>query len=258
MFLKRTLTALVVIPLVIFILIYAPPPLFFVLISGAIFLGLKELLFLTQEGGAERIVGVGGGLLLALAIYLKGDFAILTLPLFLLFLILSYLFFFGERRVRFQIPLWGALYIGLFLSYLPLIRMKEEGKFWLLLFFLTIWIGDTASYLVGKAFGRHKLCPKISPQKTIEGSVAGLVGSVLVIIFLKGYFSLSWEKTLILGVFLNVLAQLGDLYESMIKRRSGVKDSGRLFPGHGGMLDRIDSLLFSAPFLYYYLVFLKR
>jgi phosphatidate cytidylyltransferase len=124
------------------------------------------------------------------------------------------------------------------------------------LLFLAIgacWVTDAAAYLVGRKIGKHKLAPKISPGKTVEGSVAGLLGAVLFVGALGWWVGLPVWSAALLGVTLGVVGQLGDLFESWLKRRAGVKDSGALLPGHGGVLDRFDSLLFVAPVAYYWL-----
>ena len=120
----------------------------------------------------------------------------------------------------------------------------------------TIWCGDTGAYLIGRAIGKHKLITPISPRKTIEGTIAGLVVGILVSILLSTFIlqdTLSLLHAAIVGLLLSVFGQLGDLSVSLMKRTVGVKDSGDYIPGHGGLLDRCDSLMFCAPILYYYL-----
>jgi phosphatidate cytidylyltransferase len=121
----------------------------------------------------------------------------------------------------------------------------------------TIMVADTFAYFFGHAFGRHKLAPRISPGKTVEGGLAALVGGVLAALAVRqlGLPSLPLLDTVLLGLGVTILGTLGDLFESLLKRWAGVKDSGTLFPGHGGALDRLDSLLFGAPVLYYYLLY---
>jgi phosphatidate cytidylyltransferase len=115
------------------------------------------------------------------------------------------------------------------------------------------WSSDTAAYFVGRAAGRHKLWPRISPGKTIEGAAGGLVAAVALTAILGNWLGLPLAHSLVLGAILGLVGQLGDLFESSLKRRAGAKDSGALLPGHGGVLDRFDSLLFCAPAAYYYL-----
>lgn len=130
------------------------------------------------------------------------------------------------------------------------------GACWLTLAVVACWATDIAAYAVGKRFGRHKLCPAVSPGKTVEGAIAGLVAATLVTASLGRWFGLDLGDGLILGAALGVAGQTGDLAESKLKRWAGVKDSGTILPGHGGVLDRFDSLLVNAPVAYYYLRFL--
>ncbi len=156
------------------------------------------------------------------------------------------------------LKLTGILTIGWALGYhLVLLRAAEPiGRHLIFLLAGTIWCSDTGAYLVGRAFGRHKLGTPVSPRKTIEGTLGGWVigtatGWLLSVIFLND--TLAWGHALCIGLLLSVLGQLGDLSASLMKRTAGVKDSGQVIPGHGGFLDRCDSLIFSTPVLYYYL-----
>ncbi|MGI4830095.1 MAG: phosphatidate cytidylyltransferase [Janthinobacterium lividum] len=161
------------------------------------------------------------------------------------------------------------LYVAYPLSLLPRILALEEGTALLLFLFLCVWCGDIAALYVGKSIGRHKLAPSLSPNKTWEGAIASVLGSVafgMGLILLgnrlaarnAGFSRLStrepWWHFLLLAILLNIAAQLGDLVESALKRGVDVKDSGTLLPGHGGMLDRIDALLFAAPVLWFVVV----
>lgn len=148
----------------------------------------------------------------------------------------------------------GVLYIGLTLSYLLLIRGLPDGA--LLIFFVVVvtWAGDTGAYLAGKTLGRHALAPVISPKKTYEGLAGGLLLACTLALVARGWFlpAFSLRDCLVLGLLLTMAGLIGDLTESAIKRSAGFKDSGSLIPGHGGMLDRLDSLLFTGPAFYYY------
>jgi len=166
-------------------------------------------------------------------------------------------------------------YIALPLGFLVQIREQWAGAVLLLYLLLLVWVGDISAYFVGRFLGRHRMSPRISPNKTWEGALASLIASLVVGILLAnhalpissallnahllerrdGYFALEKPPlgpTLLLSAAINVAAQLGDLVESLIKRGAGVKDSGAILPGHGGMLDRIDALLFAAPVVWYY------
>jgi phosphatidate cytidylyltransferase len=131
------------------------------------------------------------------------------------------------------------------------------GGFTVLSIFATIWACDSSAYFAGRAFGRHKLFPRVSPNKTWEGAVAGCVAAVLVFMLLQRLFLpyLALRDAMICGIIIGVFGQIGDLAESLLKRDAGVKDSSTLIPGHGGVLDRFDSLLFVAPLLFFYLDF---
>lgn len=163
--------------------------------------------------------------------------------------------------------LFGLIWIAYPLTLVPLLWKQEDGPALVLFLMVCVWAGDIAALYVGKAFGRHKLAPRLSPGKTWEGSVASIIGSVAAaglvvwvgdVLTERGNLILHisepvWQ-TLVIAAVLNVAAQLGDLLESAVKRGAGVKDSGTMLPGHGGILDRIDALLLAAPVLWFVLV----
>ena len=167
-----------------------------------------------------------------------------------------------SRAGRFTDPiiiLFGTAYIGWMLSHLILLRGLEDGSALIFFVFLVTWASDTVAYYVGSTFGRHKLAPRVSPGKTIEGAIGGLVGSVVMAVIAKFGFVpwLDLLDCLTLGLLLGSLGQGGDLFESRLKRHAGVKDSGTILPGHGGLLDRLDSLIFTSPVFYYYVMVTK-
>ena len=147
----------------------------------------------------------------------------------------------------------GAVYVGVLGSHLVLLRQLDDGQDWILLMLFTTFATDTGAYVAGRALGRRKLAPRVSPGKTIAGAVGGLLAGAITAVALNAVLGL--DRTLpgmaTLGVAAAVAAQLGDLAESLLKRALGVKDMGRLFPGHGGVLDRMDSILFVTPVVYY-------
>ncbi len=134
-----------------------------------------------------------------------------------------------------------------------LYRLKELGHALPMVLLLTIWASDTGAYLLGKSLGRHRLAPLISPKKTYEGLLGALAGAALVTLLFRGRLGLTLPVSIGIGLVIGVLGQLGDMLESIAKRVCEVKDSSGLIPGHGGLLDRIDSFLLTAPFMYYYL-----
>lgn len=169
----------------------------------------------------------------------------------------------------------GAVYVGMTLSHLTLIRAiaqpplqqglmfgpaSEPGVAWFFFVLVVTWFQDSAAYFVGKRFGRHKMAPILSPKKTWEGAVGGVIGAVLGAVMCIPLLGLpiTWPVAVVLGLVGAVAGPLGDLSESMIKRQIGIKDTGNAIPGHGGILDRVDSLMYIAPVLYYLIVLLMR
>lgn len=150
----------------------------------------------------------------------------------------------------------GVVYIALPLACLVLLAGMEHGRLWMIFVFTVVWSNDTFAYYTGKNLGRHRLAPRISPKKTIEGAVGGLVGGVAATYIFNRFLGMGFSaiEVVVVSLVLGVISLAGDLAESMIKRGAGVKDSGSIIPGHGGMLDRIDSVLFAVPALYYYLL----
>lgn len=155
--------------------------------------------------------------------------------------------------------LFGTVYIGFMFAYILLLRFipGQDGLFYVLFTVLVTWANDTFAYFIGVNFGRHKLSPNISPKKTIEGSLGGLGGGLIMAETLGSCFHKPFLPILLLGLLVVVAGQFGDLVESVIKRNAGVKDSGHFLPGHGGVLDRFDSLLLSAPVVYYIVIYFK-
>lgn len=140
----------------------------------------------------------------------------------------------------------GQMYIGGLFGALSLLRSGHEGRAWSLFVLLVTWATDTGAYFGGLTFGKRKLAPAISPSKSWEGAVSGVVAAALVSLGLPGFLDVPWPMALATGTFLGILAEIGDLVESLLKRFGQVKDSGKAIPGHGGILDRFDSLLFAG------------
>jgi phosphatidate cytidylyltransferase len=262
---RRIYTVLLVVPFLYGAIRYLPPAAFTGIVAVSGCLCLIELYRLCFQGSFRPFPGAIGLLgCVALIVgphhpalvqtgLLVAVIAVLSLPLLVEAPLLD-----GLRQGA--IVLTGMLYIGLTLSYLILVRLLPEGESLLFFLLLVTWAADTAAYYVGTLYGRRLLAPRISPKKTVEGLAGGLIGAAIVAFVARWMFipQFSHLETLVLALFLTIAGLWGDLVESAIKRSAGVKDSGGLLPGHGGMLDRLDSLLFSAPAFYYYVTFMGR
>lgn len=198
-------------------------------------------------------------------IYLVQDKIIINILMFITitvnFALLFYLFSSKEKLFKnLQKFLIGLFYIGGGCIFLTMIPYKENdfAKFLIMGIFILIWVNDSFAYLVGRSVGRTKLFPSVSPKKTVEGTVGGFIFSLVAAYFMSKYeTNLSLPQWLILATVIVITGSLGDLIESKFKRAAGVKDSGAILPGHGGMLDRLDSLIFAAPFAYLTLTIFK-
>jgi len=150
------------------------------------------------------------------------------------------------------------LYVPFLLAHLVMLRLLPDGSSWLLVIMLIVMTNDTAAYYIGSAIGKHRLYPAVSPKKSVEGALGGLLGSLGGTLLAKFTFfgSLSYVDAVLAAVLIGVTGQLGDLFESLLKRSFGVKDSGAILPGHGGVLDRLDSIILAAPVTYYFAIYL--
>ena len=261
---KKVWTGVFFVPPIIVLIIVGPPAVLPLMVLLATFLGLREFynLALPSSRPVERIVGIGLGLTLS-ALMAFGSAGWVGLFVVFLLLCLSVLFMVTSQDLsstvsNLGVTLFGILFIGFLLSHVSLIGKMTGGKEWALFLIVTVWAGDISAYSGGSRFGKHKLYPKISPKKTWEGLIGAVLGSIVVALAFSQLFIPQLEKSLcvLIAIGLGILGQAGDFTESMLKRSAQVKDSGSLIPGHGGMLDRLDSFLFSAPFLYYLLLYL--
>jgi phosphatidate cytidylyltransferase len=263
--LRRIYTVLLVVPLLYGAIQYQPAVVFTGIVAVAGGLSLYELYRLCFQA-ASRPVAVGIGLLGCMALII-GPHQPALVPAGLLVAVVAVL----SIPVLLDVPLvdslrdaalvvTGMLYVGLTLSYLVVVRLLPDGASLLFFLLLVTWAADTAAYYVGTLYGRRKLAPRISPKKTVEGLAGGVIGATIVACVARWTFlpEFSLVDTLVLALLLTGAGLWGDLVESAIKRSANVKDSGGLLPGHGGMLDRLDSLLFTAPAFYYYVTFMGR
>jgi len=287
---KRVLTAVVLIPVVLFLVLRAPVPVLAFVAGVVALLAIRELLKLSEAYAIRPLalptyIFVG---LIFLAIAIPGATPLLSTSVFVFtalsavvlapFLFLAIGMYRDELASAFpaaMVSTFAFAYIALPMTSLVQLREQWRGAFFLLYLLLVVWAGDIFAYFVGKSLGTHRMSPRVSPNKTWEGAAASVIASVAVgmlmfhyalpisrallrahLIELRdGVFSNdqpSLISIILLSVVLNLAAQLGDLVESLIKRGAGAKDSGAILPGHGGMFDRIDALLFAAPVLWCY------
>ncbi|HEY1679034.1 MAG TPA: phosphatidate cytidylyltransferase [Candidatus Sulfotelmatobacter sp.] len=290
--LKRIATAVVLIPIVLALILRAPVWLLAIFAGAVALVTIHEFLKLTESYGVRPMAWpthlFAGLFFLLLAISSASETPLLSTEQFLVtlgFIAAIAPFIFLTRAMRegnlaagypaAAASVFAFTYIALPMGMLVQLRQQWAGAFYVLYLLLVVWAGDIFAYFVGKTIGKHLLAPRVSPKKTWEGAIASIVASVAVgwLMFTyalpissallrtglierrDGLFGLvqpAMGPIIALTIVLNVAAQLGDLVESLIKRGAGVKDSGTILPGHGGMLDRIDALLFAAPVLWYY------
>jgi phosphatidate cytidylyltransferase len=258
---QRIISALVGAPLVVIAVWFGNIPL--ILLTGlVIVLGLREMTGMLAKLGLKPslLLAVAGGLILTAGSYLYNDgYPGPTITIILFMHLLATVALYPRYSLLDSAgTLMGTMYVGL-LNYFYLLRMLPDGWIWLIFTLAATWASDTVAYFVGMTFGRRRIAPALSPKKTLEGAVGGFVGSILIgVIFSFIYEFLPLSKMMLLGLSLGAAAQVGDLLESAFKRQAGVKDSSDLIPGHGGILDRIDSTLFTTPLVYYFvLLFVK-
>lgn len=206
------------------------------------------------------IVTFVGVTLFIAAIYFEQQAFLYPLLMFIfLMLFISTLFKMDRLSVvESAVSIWGIIYIGGMFGFILLLRMQPEGAIYTYILLAGVWTHDTLAYFVGVKYGLRKFAPLISPNKSLEGSMAGLFGTAAIFfsvaILLPDLVPVNPGAAIILALGLSVFAQLGDLLESALKRQLQVKDSGGLIPGHGGVLDRFDSLMLAAPFVYYFFI----
>jgi len=153
----------------------------------------------------------------------------------------------------------GIIYLGWLVSHYITLRGMDYGREWAIFALFTTFVSDSSAYFIGRTLGRHRLAPMISPRKTWEGAIGGVVGAVMASFLLQWWLKLptSYTGIALLAAIVSVFGQVGDLAESLFKRNTGAKDSGQMLPGHGGFLDRIDSIVFAGPIVYFYAVFIQ-
>jgi len=254
-FWKRLLSALIGIPLLLAAVWYGGIFLF-LLTTVLMLLGAWEIsrIFARIELHLPPALLLTGCTVLLLAAYRwqHGYPGTAVLSVLLLYLLAMLLLYPRLKPIDVAVAFFSTMYVGLII-YLYLLSTLADGWVWLLFMLLCTWASDTAAFLVGRKAGRRQIAPALSPAKTLEGAAGGVAGSFLTALLVALlYPQFPVLPVLILGILVGFGAQAGDLVESAIKRQVGIKDAGKLIPGHGGILDRFDSMLFTAPLVYYY------
>jgi phosphatidate cytidylyltransferase len=259
---RRGYSALVFFPIFYVLVRWLPPVAFIGFVAIGVALAQYEFyrLHFLPRWSSSMTVGLGLGLLVVSCFAAPGLLSDRALVAAIVGAVLISQFWAGQDlKAGLQdaaVVAFGVFYIAWLLGHLIPIRQLEHGPFLIFFLFLVTWGNDTAAYYAGTFWGRHAMAPVTSPRKTWEGAVGGLLGSIGVALLCRAWFlpSLSAANAVTIGVVLSIAGPLGDLCESVMKRSAGVKDSGALIPGHGGILDRIDSLIFTTPAFYYCLL----
>jgi len=260
---KRWITGVAGAAILFALIVYGPPALFDAVLIVLILIGVTEYsrMVFSPADSWERTEVLAISLLIPFA-FIVGDTAVVLAIVTLSVLGVFSLYLLRIKDQEFQIipvmkVVFGFLYLPLTLSHFILIRHGDRGVLWIFFILVLAFSGDITAFYVGRTWGKKKLLPFVSPGKTEEGMIGLIAGSTICCIVYQQLFlpNLPVVHAAILGFVGSIIGQLGDLCESAIKRASGVKDSGVILPGHGGLLDRLDCLIFITPFVYYYRLF---
>jgi phosphatidate cytidylyltransferase len=267
--LTRVIIAFIFGPIIICVTLLGKLP-FLALVEVCIILGLWEFSYLARLKGSQipKWILLPLGVFLGISVYLWGEKTLIFFLLGMLYLTAFVLIIKGQTEgatFDLSVTILSLFYVAGLFSFLILIREMplqlglayKIGGLWIVFLLLSIWSCDTFAYFIGAPLGKHKLSPAVSPNKTVEGFFGGILGALVVAFFSYHVFfkSVGLKHLLIISIFVSLIGQIGDLTESLFKRDAKLKDISHLIPGHGGILDRFDSLLFVSPIVYYYLKF---
>ena len=265
----RLATAVVAVPLILLLLYRGPAWGFYLLAFPAALIGSQELFAMTHEGDRiSQAIGVAMSAAVSLARYYLGSDIRVVLAIIAIvpvagpLITLARLGDIKTAAIRSMAMGMGPIYVAAPLTWLAIVRRdvpNHDGPSYVVMTIMFAWFSDTGGYFAGRFFGKHKLYEAVSPKKTVEGAIGGLAGSAIGATLAHFWFlpSIPLSHALPLSIVAGALGQAGDLGESLIKRATGVKDSGQIVPGHGGILDRVDALLLTSTVVYLYTLFVR-
>jgi len=260
---KRVISGILFLPIFYLVAWELPPVYFMALVLAAVLVGQYEFYRMVRARGYEPLsfLGMALGVFVLLVFYrpLYPDVG-LPFPVAVSVLVIMIARLFSARPVDGALEdiaatFLGVFYVAMLFAFQVVIRTGTDGKQWLVFLYFIIWASDIGAYAVGIPFGKHRLYEKVSPKKSMEGFAGALAASAGMALLCRVWFMppISMPEAVLIALALAGIGTIGDLVESLLKRSAGVKDSGGIIPGHGGILDRMDSMLFAAPVLYYYL-----
>ena len=257
---KRFIVAAALLPAFYFYIMYLSSEYFLFLLILMSIIAIWEFYSMYHIEGILRFIGLISGISIIVISYISKG--ILSDVIILSFIVMAGVRLFFKRNPRSSLsdispPVLGLLYIPCLLTFQ--IRLREFGPEWVILLYTMVWAADTFAYYIGTLIGKKKLYVEVSPNKTLSGAAGSLIGGVVAAILIKTAFitDLTMSSALVIGITIGIISIFGDLVESMFKRDAGVKDSGAIIPGHGGILDKIDGILFAGPTLYWMVRIIK-
>ncbi len=260
----RVVTALILIPLIYFVVRYFPPLLFLFFVALWVLIGQYEFYkFYFKKSSIFPFIGLFFGAMILFSFYAdRYMFEIngVILTVIVILCLSSYILLkenIHDSVTAVSVIIFGVMYVAWPLAHIIPLRGLQSGHDLVFFILIVTWGVDTGAYYTGRHLGRHKLSPRISPGKTVEGAIGGVFACILSALLARRLFlpELSLNNVVLIGIVFGVISQIGDLSESMLKRGAGVKDSGSLLPAHGGILDRVDSVIFTLPLFYYYIIY---
>jgi len=266
MFRTRLISGIILLAITLSIVILGGDILFVTLLVLS-FIGMTELYRVVKINKEfPGVLGYAAGVIFYLMLYFNLErYQMMFYIIFLMLLMFSYVFHFPKFKIdQIAIAFFALFYVSIMLSYIYQVRMLEDGALIVWMIFIGAWGSDTCAYCVGVLIGKHKIAPKLSPNKSLEGCIAGVVGAALLGMTYAAIIQnrlTGVENAMlvfaVIGAASSVIAQIGDMAASAIKRNHEIKDYGTLIPGHGGVLDRFDSIIFTAPIVYYLVVLFR-